>query len=386
MVAYSLMTTIDFTPRRPSSVEPVMERARRDTKNANGSPISSDCPFCLKSFSTALESAGKKVAYGGCNLCSVSLQREVAGVEKANDGVGNVAFESLGAPRKKEGVVLAPRREEGRLVRAEIGLEGRIQRDVGLIVPEQIELHVVGAGASEIVVVERISVRRDMCRVGRAVRILPDRRLGLEKGAQGVSIGRRSVLPIGADRIPALAQPFFVGIAVLRNDRRDALRMLRHDAKPGWRAVVEDIDREPREPNHLGEAVDHAGQMIEGVSKVPGRRHIRAAEARQVGRDEPKAVGEHRNEIAEHVARGRKAMQQQKHGSVCGTRLTVKDLEAVDVSGLVFDDGHGTFFLETAACHGLVVELAGIFLTTRLKMTERSNRGSPLRSPEPHRE
>ena len=77
-------------------------------------------------------------------------------------------------------------------MRAEIALEGRIKRDLGLIIPEQIELHVIGAGAGEIVVVERISVRRDKRRVGRIVRILPDRRLGLEEGAQGVSIGRRA--------------------------------------------------------------------------------------------------------------------------------------------------------------------------------------------------
>jgi hypothetical protein len=87
MIAYFLMTTIDFTPRRPCGVEPVMKRARRDTENAISSPISSDCPFCLKSFSTALESAGKKVADGGCDLRCVGLQCEMASVQKADDPV-----------------------------------------------------------------------------------------------------------------------------------------------------------------------------------------------------------------------------------------------------------------------------------------------------------
>jgi hypothetical protein len=46
MIAYFLMTTIDFTPRRPCGVEPVTKRARRETKNAISSPISSGGPFC----------------------------------------------------------------------------------------------------------------------------------------------------------------------------------------------------------------------------------------------------------------------------------------------------------------------------------------------------
>ncbi len=36
------------------------------------------------------------------------LKREVARVEETNRRSGNVAFERLGAPRQKEGIVLSP--------------------------------------------------------------------------------------------------------------------------------------------------------------------------------------------------------------------------------------------------------------------------------------
>ncbi len=58
---------------------------------------------------------------------------------------------------EEEGVVRAPDRQERRLVGAEIGLECRIERDVALVVAEEVELNLVRARARQIVVVERRS-------------------------------------------------------------------------------------------------------------------------------------------------------------------------------------------------------------------------------------
>jgi hypothetical protein len=51
------------------------------------------------------------------------FQREMAGVEEADNRTRIVPLESLGAGRQKERVVLAPHRQERRLVRAEVFLE-----------------------------------------------------------------------------------------------------------------------------------------------------------------------------------------------------------------------------------------------------------------------
>ena len=78
------------------------------------------------------------------------LEREVTRVEEATSASGMSRLKRLGAGRQEEGVVLAPDRQKARLVRAEVVLEFRIQRDVALVVAEEIELDLVGAGARQI--------------------------------------------------------------------------------------------------------------------------------------------------------------------------------------------------------------------------------------------
>src|SRR4029077_18993684 len=89
---------------------------------------------------------GKEVADRSGDLGGMRLQREMAGIEEADDRVRDIPFERLGARRQEERIVLAPYRQERRLTGAKIPLEGRIQRDVALVVAEQVELHLVRAG------------------------------------------------------------------------------------------------------------------------------------------------------------------------------------------------------------------------------------------------
>src|SRR5262249_61891833 len=102
------------------------------------------------------------------------LQREMPGVEKAHERFRNIAFEGLGARRQEEGIVLAPHREEGRLVGAEVRLEGRIERDIALVVAEQVELELVRARPGQVEVVEREYVRSAGGRSEDAVRVWRD--------------------------------------------------------------------------------------------------------------------------------------------------------------------------------------------------------------------
>src|ERR1700733_14507844 len=94
------------------------------------------------------------------------LQREVAGIKKADIRLRNVFFECIRARRQKERIMLAPNGKQPRLVRAEVILESGVQRDVALIVAEEIQLHVIRSGTSEIEVIERHAVRRNLCRIG----------------------------------------------------------------------------------------------------------------------------------------------------------------------------------------------------------------------------
>ena len=107
----------------------------------------------------------------------------------------------------------------------EVVLERWVERDVALVVAQQVQLRLVGAGAGQIEIVERIAVWRNRGHVRDTVCVLPARRLGSEKATERLSVGWRRVSPIGPNRVPAVAQPFLIGVAVLGDDCKEAIRM-----------------------------------------------------------------------------------------------------------------------------------------------------------------
>ena len=214
------------------------------------------------------------------------LQREMSGVEEAHRRVRDVALERLGARRQEEWIVLAPRRQQRRLVGAEI-VAGRSDRARRCSYSRR-----TGRAARR----RRRAGRDRNCRAssrparpcvgsGHAMRILPDGRLRLEEGAQRLTVCGRSVLPIGPDRIPAVAQALLISVAVLRDDRGDPIRMLDREPEPGRRAIVERIDGVAVEADGLGEAVDRLCNPGERVPLIAAYRscRIQADRARRYG-------------------------------------------------------------------------------------------------------
>ena len=145
------------------------------------------------------------------------------------------------------------------------------------------------------------------------------------------------ILPVGADGAPAVAQALLVGVAVLRDDRSDPVRMLDREPEAGRRAVVEHIDGVAVEADGLGEAVDCLRDLVE---RVRLGRPIRIAEPREIRGDDMRAVGEARDEVAKHVARGREAVKQQEFRRVLRAGLAIEDVAAVDRGGPIVDGGH----------------------------------------------
>ncbi len=62
-----------------------------------------------------MKSAGKEVTDGRRDLRGVRLQREVAGVDEADDRIRDVALKCLGARRQEEGIVLPHTARKGGL-------------------------------------------------------------------------------------------------------------------------------------------------------------------------------------------------------------------------------------------------------------------------------
>src|SRR5215831_16481382 len=170
------------------------------------------------------------------------------------------------------------------------------------------------------------------------MRVLPDGRLRREEGAELLPVRRRGVFPIFADRVPACAQASLIGIAILRDDRRDSLRMLNRQTEAGWCAVIEDVDGIAIEADDIGEAVDRIRDPVKGAAPA---RHVGSAESRQVGSDDMETIVEARNEVAEHMARTRKSVKQQQLRGLRRARLPIEDMETINVGRAVPDGGHG---------------------------------------------
>src|SRR5262249_54812179 len=158
-------------------------------------------------------------------------------------GLGIVALKCLATRRQEERIVLAPCRQQRWPMRAEVLLEAGIQCDIALVVTKQIELYFGDSRAAQVIVIERVPVWRYHGRVRHAVRVLPDRGFRPQELSQCFAIGLGIVLPIGTDRIPAVAQAFYVGVAVLGDDCGDALRVFGGKSKAGRSAVVEYVER-----------------------------------------------------------------------------------------------------------------------------------------------
>jgi hypothetical protein len=104
------------------------------------------------------------------------------------------------------------------------------------------------------------------------------------------------------------------------------------------------------ETDHLGEAIDDVGDVIERVGECVARRHVGLAEAGQIGGYDPKAIGEKRNEIPKHMTRTREAVEQQQRRRVCAARLAIEDVESVHVGFSISDSVH----VSSPSCNLLV--------------------------------
>src|SRR4029077_3812444 len=96
--------------------------------------------------------------------------------------------------------------------------------------------------------------------------------------------------------------------------------------------------------DHLGEAIDDARDILERIGEGAAGRHVGLPKPRQVGSDEAEPVRELRDEIAEHVASGGKAVQQQNRWRVLRPSLAIEDLDPVDIDLPERNRAHGKSF------------------------------------------
>ena len=117
--------------------------------------------------------------------------------------------------------------------------------------------------------------------------------------------------------------------------------MLQRQPPAHRRAVVHDVHRVTPHPELIEQAVDEFPEAIEGVSKPGAIRHVALAVARIIRRDDAVTIRKRRDQIAEHVRRRRKAVQEQHDRCLRGPGFAIEDVHAVDLGGAVMCDGRG---------------------------------------------
>jgi hypothetical protein len=90
--------------------------------------------------------------------------------------------------------------------------------------------------------------------------------------------------PVFLDGIPELQQTLLVGVAILYDQRLNALRMPQREAVAHRRAVVEDIERVAFEPKLFDQLFHNVSQGLESVGEALMIRRAALAEAGIVGR------------------------------------------------------------------------------------------------------
>jgi len=106
---------------------------------------------------------------------------------------------------------------------------------------------------------------------------------------------------------------------------------------------VSDITRDPvtgytpSEAERIDEPLHHLSEVVKGVDELRGRRSGAVAESWIVRCDQTIAVGQQRDEIAEHMRGGRKSMQQEDRRQVRAAGLPVEDFNVLDRCGPVMN-------------------------------------------------
>src|SRR5271154_276750 len=115
----------------------------------------------------------QELCHGGSNLHDVGLYRKMPRVKELDSCFWQIFSKCLCARRQKEGIILAPDRQQRRLRFAEIFLKLRIELHVRGVVQKQIELNFYISRALEQSRIQGVGLRRNAVWIRDSVRVLP---------------------------------------------------------------------------------------------------------------------------------------------------------------------------------------------------------------------
>jgi hypothetical protein len=113
--------------------------------------------------------------------------------------------------------------------------------------------------------------------------------------------------------------------------------MQQRDPVANGRAVIHHIHGICGESDCFHEGGDHLGIVLEGVLKGRVIRHAALAVAGIVWSHQAEGTGQPRDQIAKHIGRSGKAVEEQDHRRSFGTRFAVKDVQVIHADGFVMN-------------------------------------------------
>src|SRR5579862_7495754 len=175
--------------------------------------------------------------------------------------------------------------------------------------------------------VECVAFRGDPRGVRLAMLVLKLRGTGLQESAEVIPVFLGWLLPVRPDRIPAIAQTLFIGIAILRVQCGHALRTGDRKTKAYRRAVVKDVKCITGQAQSVREALDDFRQVLECVAKALCRWSVREAKTRQVRSNHMVLIGEPVHKAAILMTGTGEPVEQENRGRVLRPRLTIEEVE-----------------------------------------------------------
>ena len=115
--------------------------------------------------------------------------------------------------------------------------------------------------------------------------------------------------------------------------------MLEGEAVADRGAIIHDIHGVALGADLAHQRIDHVGIMGEAVGELAMVGCVALAKARIVRRDHMIAIGQQRDQVAEHVRRRREAVEQQHHRAVGGAGFAIEHLDAIDRGAAIMDRG-----------------------------------------------
>src|SRR5262249_29032464 len=144
------------------------------------------------------------------------------------------------------------------------------------------------------------------------MRVLPTGALEVQQGVtEGFTILRCRLRPIAPNRIPCITETFLIRVAILRDDRRNSLRVANCKPKAHRCPVVKNIKRVAHQTDRLSKGFDNLREVVKGIIELRLGRGRRKAETRKIRGNEWEAIRKQRDQIAKHVGWSRGTMHQE---------------------------------------------------------------------------